>query len=234
MVDETGTATGYFFNALYQAYVHRKTGVLTATNQKETVAIFIKEGVLIHATGFQEKILLGYLLQNKGLISEKQLAECLEQSIAENQSLGKTLVLNGYITIDTLTAMIRKQAVLTVAALLIWPDIRFEFKEMPSSEDAIIPVHIDILGTIYEAVRRVEKISIIKRYLSDPAFVFGKVPVSNPDAIRLTAEEAAVLEQVNGNRTIARIVEKGIIGENDAYRCLMILFSIGRIELLNA
>ncbi len=221
----------YFFNALQQAHAHQKTGLLTATNGNEVVKIFVKEGMVIHATGFQKKILLGYLLQNKGIITAKQLEECLEQSKKEKQSLGKILVLNEYITFDTLSAMIRKQAVLTIAALLIWPNIKFSFKETPPNEDAIIPTRIDIIETIYEAVRRIEKISIIKRYLTNPALVFEKVSLINPNEVSLTTEESDVYERVNGTRSIARIVEESGMGENDVYRYLLTLFAIGVIDV---
>jgi len=203
---------------------------MTATHKSEAVGIFVKEGTIIHATGFDDKILLGYLLQNEGIITKEQLEKCLEQSKTENMSLGKVLIENEYITFDLLFATIRKQAVLTIAALMIWPNIQFKFKVVQPNENAIVPVRIHILETIHEAVRRIEKISIIQRYLPYPALVFEKSRLIGPDEISLTSEGLDIFNRVNGNRTITQIIDDSGVAEDEAYRYLLTLLSIGLLN----
>ena len=223
------SSADYFFDALHNAYRRKKTGVLTATNKSDLVTIFVKDGIIVHATGFQDKILLGYLLRNKGLITDSELDACLDQARQNGQSLGKTLVENGHITFETLSMMIRKQAVLTIAALLIWPAVNFEFKPIKPNENAILPVQIDMIDAIYEAVRRIEKMSIVKRYLPDPTMVYLPGSLFDTDAVSLTPGETTVLRLADGRRTITRIITDSAMDGDTVYRCLLTLLATGKI-----
>jgi hypothetical protein len=226
----TNNNTEFFFNLLQHAHIHYETGVMTATHKSEAVGIFVKEGTIIHATGFDDKTLLGYLLQDEGIITKAQLEKCLEQSKTENMSLGKVLIENEYITFDVLFATIRKQAVLTIAALMIWPNIQFKFKAVQPNENAIVPVRIHILETIHEAVRRIEKMSIIQRYLPYPALIFERSRLIEPDEVSLTSEEMDILNRVNGNRTITQIIGDSGMAEDKVYRYLLTLLSTGLLS----
>ena len=221
----------YFFNALQHAHVCRKTGVLYATYKTETLKVFIREGNIIDATGFLKKVLVEFLSQNKGIITAKQLAQCLEQSKQMRQSLWKILVFHKYITLETLSANIRKQTVLTFTALLIWPDIKFQFKEVPLDEGDILPVRVHIIESIYDATHRIEEMPVIKKYLHSRALVFERGSLIDPKEISLTSGEAAVFYLVNGGRRISQIIEDSAISENDVYRYMMTLFSIGLVDL---
>jgi hypothetical protein len=91
---------------------------------------------------------------------------------------------------------------------------------------------LDVEGILMEGFRRVDEWHLIEREVDD----FDMVFLRNEDAVaqmgrgRLTREELAVLELVNGKNTVKDIVRSSRMGSFDVSKMLYRLLSIKLIR----
>lgn len=112
--------TFHITNVLQLIHTDQKTGILNVTWKNEAIKVYIREGNIIHATKSHEKNRLGDLLVKNGIITEKQLKECLKTSKKQNISLGKVVVEKEYATAKSLGKIIFKQAENAIYDLFFW------------------------------------------------------------------------------------------------------------------
>ena len=93
----TGNLETFYLTTILQLlHTDHKTGILRVTHNSEEIKVYIQEGAIIHATRSQEKNRLGDLLVKHGIITEKQLKDCLKYSQEKKLPLGKIVVQKGY------------------------------------------------------------------------------------------------------------------------------------------
>ena len=100
----------------------------------------------------------------------------------------------------------------------------------PAAVDAMLA--LDVEGILMEGFRRVDEWHLIEREVDD----FETVFLRNEDAVaqmgrgRLTREELAVLELVNGKNTVKEIVRASRMGSFEVSKMLYRLLSIKLIR----
>jgi hypothetical protein len=144
--------------------------------------------------------------------------------------LGSQLVKLGYLSEVELRQAISRQTSELVYEILRWKRGRFAFRparELPASAvDAALG--LDVEGILMEGFRRVDEWHLIERELED----FDQIFLRNEDAVahmgraRLTREELAVLELVNGKHTVKDIIRQSKMGSFDVSKMLYRLLSI--------
>jgi len=114
--------------------------------------------------------------------------------------------------------------------LLRWPSGKFAFtvtRDLPQlAGEAALALDVD--GILMEGVRRVDEWHLIEREIDDfdAVFLRNEEAVQNVGRARLTREELAVLELVNGKHTVKEIVRQSRMGSFDVSKMLFRLLSI--------
>lgn len=214
----------------------KQTGLLEIERAQQAIEVSFRGGRVDLATArnVSEEYLLGRFLVEGDLLSQADLDGFLESRMPGSKLIGEQLVKLGYLTEADLKSALGCQTRELVYEVLRWSFGSFRFtrtKELPAAA-ASAALGLDVEGILMEGFRRVDEWHLIEREVDD----FDTVFLRNEDAVaqmgrgRLTREELAVLELVNGKNTVKEIVRASRMGSFDVSKMLYRLLSIKLIR----
>jgi CheY-like chemotaxis protein len=215
--------------------VQEQSGALTVERSGARVDIYFRRGRVDQATaeGVPEEFLLGRFVLDAELVPRAELEAFLE-SRADGKSgqrlIGQQLVKLGMIGEADLKTCLTRQSSELIYEILRWRHGRFRFSagiELPPSViDAALG--LDVEAVLMEGYRRVDEWHLIERAIDnfDVVFLRNEDSVAQMGRGRLTREELAVLELVNGKNTVKEIVRKSRMGSFEVSKMLYRLLSI--------
>lgn len=222
-------------DVLHLLAAQAQSGVLEVQRAKGRVSVCYRQGKIDFAAadGVSEEFLFGRFVLDLQLMSQGDL-EAFLASRQGGKMLGLQLVKQGHITEAELKSVIAKQTSELVYEILRWNFGRFVFRATrdlpPAAVDASLG--LDVEGILMEGFRRVDEWHLIEREIDNFDLVF----LRNEDAVaqmgrgRLTREELAILELVNGKNTVKEIVRQSRMGSFDVSKMLYRLLSIKLIR----
>jgi DNA-binding response OmpR family regulator len=213
-----------------------QSGVLSVTRGRGNVEIYFRRGKieLAIATGVAEEFLLGRFIVDSELMTQGDFDGFLASRTPGSKLIGQQLIKLGYIGEADLKSALKRQTSELVYEVLRWRFGSFRFRqdrELPAAAtDA--GLGLDVEGILMEGFRRVDEWHLIEREIDDFDLVF----LRNEDAVaqmgrgRLTREELAVLELVNGKNTVKDIIRRSKMGSFEVSKMLYRLLSIKLIR----
>jgi len=214
----------------------KQSGVLEIEHGGAAVEICFRGGRvdLAVARGVPDEFLLGRFLVEGELLSQHDLDGFLESRAPGSKLIGSQLVKLGYLSESDLKGALGVQTRELIYEVLRWSFGSFRFTRTrdlpPAAVDAMLA--LDVEGILMEGFRRVDEWHLIEREVDD----FETVFLRNEDAVaqmgrgRLTREELAVLELVNGKNTVKEIVRASRMGSFEVSKMLYRLLSIKLIR----
>ncbi len=211
-----------------------QSGLLTVAQGETRVDIHFRRGRAEQAlaTGAADEFRLGRFVVNAEIMSRGDLDEFLAAKPAgpPPELLGQLLVKQGHMTESELRGCLVDQSSELIYEILRWRRGEFRFQRghaMPQSVmDAALG--LDIESVLMEGYRRVDQWHLVERDVDNADLVF----LRNEDSVahmgrgRLTRDELAVLDLVNGKNTVRDIVQKSRLGSFDVAKLLHQLLSI--------
>ena len=228
----TGNLETFYLSTILQLlHNDKKTGILRVMHNNEEIKVYIQDGAIIHATRSQEKNRLGDLLVKHGMITEKQLKECLTLSQEKKLPIGKIVVEKEYATVQALKQIISRQAENAIYDLFLWNKGEFEYQDKPFNTQGLVIKKIHIMGLILEASRRIDEISILKKQIPDEEVIFKLTGNARDDqSVRLSPDEWSVLALIDGKATVRNIFRNSVLDKYSVYKILNSLISAGCIK----
>ncbi|HLU68711.1 MAG TPA: DUF4388 domain-containing protein [Kofleriaceae bacterium] len=214
----------------------KQSGVLEIERGGAAVEVCFRGGRvdLAVARGVPEEFLLGRFLVEAELLSQHDLDGFLQSRAPGSRLIGQQLVSLGYLSDADLRSTLARQTRELIYEALRWSFGSFRFtrtRDLPAAAvDAMLG--LDVEGILMEGFRRVDEWHLIEREVDD----FETVFLRNEDAVaqmgrgRLTREELAVLELVNGKNTVKEIVRTSRMGSFEVSKMLYRLLSIKLIR----
>lgn len=220
-----------------------QTGLLVVSRGAAEVGLHFRRGRIDQAlaTGLADDLLLGRFLVDAEVMTATALDIALRDRLAtpgdrlatpggDAPLLGAYLVRQGIISAHDLSTALGRQSRELVYEALRWRTGRFRFAagSPPPPAVAEARLELDVQAILMEGFRRVDEWHLIEREIDDFELVF----LRNEDAVaqmgrgRLTREEMAVLELVNGKNSIKDIVRKSRMGSFEVSKMLYRLLSI--------
>jgi hypothetical protein len=178
----------------------RKTGTLHLERKSIRKRIVFREGTIFSSWSNDPRESLGQFLIRDRLVSEEQLFKALVAQEKEGRLIGSILVSGGVLTEEDLRRSLKAKAEETVHDLFLWPEGRFEFKDLEVPSDVLIHVEMGVTGVILEGIRRVDEWSRIRKVFPTARTTFkvtGTAPIENPaerHAIGLAAAGKSLAE----------------------------------------
>jgi DNA-binding response OmpR family regulator len=218
--------------------VQEQSGVLTVERTGARVDIYFRRGRVDQAmaTGVPEEFLLGRFVLDAAVMQRADLEAFLESRTGQPRVtgqprlIGQQLVKLGYLAeADLKTCLVRQSSEL-IYEILRWRHGRFRFAAgaelPPSAIDAALG--LDVEAVLMEGYRRVDEWHLIERAIDnfDIVFLRNEDSVAQMGRGRLTREELAVLELVNGKNTVKEIIRKSRMGSFEVSKMLYRLLSI--------
>lgn len=220
--------------------VQEQSGVLTVDRSGARVEIYFRRGRVEQAiaSGVPDEFLIGRFIRDADVAQREQIAAFLDQyptrgngEPAINEVLiGQQLVKLGHLADADLKACLVRQSSELIYEILRWRHGRFRFAagvELPPSViDAALG--LDVEAVLMEGYRRVDEWHLIERAIDnfDIVFLRNEDSVAQMGRGRLTRDELAVLELVNGRNTVKDIIRKSAMGSFEVSKMLYRLLSI--------
>ena len=240
--------------------LQRKTGVLTLRSKDDTVTVTFLDGKVVGADSLSHRLenRLGSVLIKSGLLTQDQLAGALAIQKETLQRLGFVLTHYGIISADALKQAIQLQILQIVYRLFRWKDGDYHFSQETTIEydrDNVVPITAESI--LMEGARMIDEWPIIEKRIRSYDMVFRKkltdqeiVVVGAEDAdevdfdgtsakkrkglgtdkIRISDEEKAIYDLVDGTVTVGDIVEVSRFSEFDTNKALYELLTRDLIE----
>ena len=212
------------------------SGVLSATRTRGKVEVFFRAGRIEFAAaqGLGEEFLIGRFVVALELMGKADLEAVIDAGRGDRLPLGLELVKLGYLSESELRQVVGKQTCELVYEILRWNFGQFAFRttrDLPSlAVEAALGLEVD--GILMEGFRRVDEWHLIEREIENFDLVF----LRNEDAVaqmgrgRLTREELAILELVNGKHTVKELIRQSRMGSFEVSKMLYRLLSIKLIR----
>jgi len=228
----TGNLETFYLSTILQLlHNDQKTGILRVIRNDEEIKVYIQEGAIIHATRSEGKNRLGDLLVKHGIITDKQLKECLKDSQEKKLPIGKIVVEKGYATAQSLKQIIFKQAENAIYDLFLWKNGKFEYQDTSFNTQGLVIKKINIMSLILEAARRIDEISILKKQIPDEGMIFKRTAnIGNNQAVKLSPDEWSVLALIDGKTNVRKIFQASVLDHFSVYKILNSLISANCIK----
>jgi CheY-like chemotaxis protein len=205
------------------------TGTLTLARGDMRLTVFYRAGQVDFATarGVPEEFLLGRFLIEAKQLDAEALAKVIDdraQATKPPGLLGADLLARGLVSAEGLKQAMALQTAALVFEGLRWGEGRFWFEAhaaLPAAaEEAALGLGVDAL--LLEGFRRVDEWRIIEREVGSFDGIFVRVDdrLVTFGRDRLTREELAVLELVNGKNSVREIVQQSRMGSFDVSKML--------------
>ncbi len=157
--------------------IQRKTGVLTLTNDSDTVTVKFVEGQVAGADTQSQRLedQLGRVLVRTGQITDAQLREALQTQKNTLQRLGYILVNTNAITAEDLRDALQVQVSQIIYRLFRWRDARYHFEpkeEIDYYREHFTPISAETI--LMEGARMIDEWPIIERRVRSATMVFRK------------------------------------------------------------
>ena len=212
--------------------LQEQSGVLTVERSGARVDMYFRRGRVDQATarGVPDEFLLGRFVLDAELIQRAEFEAFLEARPAQPRLLGQQLVKLGHLSPADLADCLTRQSSELIYEILRWRHGRFRFaagvEPPPSVIDAGLA--LDVEAVLIEGYRRVDEWHLIERAIDnfDLVFLRNEDTVAQMGRGRLTRDELAVLELVDGKHTVQEIIRKSRMGSFEVSKMLYRLLSL--------
>jgi len=212
--------------------VQEQSGVMTVERGASKVEIHFRRGRIDQAIGegLPEDLLFGRFVVDAELMTRAEFETFLAGGRGDQRLIGTALVKQGLIGESELRQCLTRQSSELVYEILRWRFGSFRFaagRELPAMA-VEAALELDVEAILMEGFRRVDEWHLIERAIDDFDLVF----LRNEDAVaqmgrgRLTREELAILELVNGKNSVKDIIRKSRMGSFEVSKMLYRLLSI--------
>lgn len=210
-----------------------KSGQLIVRSSEGEISILFHEGKIVgvEPRARKTKDLLGRRLVRAGLISEDQLKIALETQKETMQRIGDILVNLGFLSDDDLSQMLYLQAKEMLCEVFLLKEGGYEFHHSPVEWDDKHFTPISVEEALIDAFRIIDEWPVLKKKIPSMDIVLRKT--SKAEKIQdeeITAEEIQVLNFIDGNRTVERIVELSRMGSFETCKIIATLITKGLVE----
>jgi CheY-like chemotaxis protein len=235
--DLDAIAMGQVFELLAE---QRQTGVLRVVNTatQARVELAFGDGRIDFATavGVAEDLMLGRFVVETGEAGPDRLAAVLQERARMRPPLplfGADLVARQIISTEALSRALHRQTSELAYETLRWSSGFFHFRRGadpgPVAREAALQIPVDRM--LLEAFRRIDEWRVIEREIAtfDEVFVRNEVKIDELPRGTLTREELAVLDEIDGRRSVRDVVRRLRMGSFDVSR---IFFRLRRARMI--
>jgi CheY-like chemotaxis protein len=214
-------------------HMESQNGALIVEGEGRTIIVTLRNGLIDFAQshGVGDEFRLGRYFVEAGLVSAEEM-EDLHAIHDVTKLLGDRLVDMGKVSRDELSEALFRQSSELIYEVLRWRKGYFEFrKRPPSAQAASSHLGIHPAQVVLEGFRRVDEWRVIEARLGhfDQVLVQDSVAIESLGERRLDKSELAVLEAVDGRRSIRLIIAAS---HRSSFEACRILFQLIEARLV--
>lgn len=215
--------------------LNQKVGLLSIQSPDVWRALYFdSRGVTLY---YNEHLLVDRVIQRlvrTGRLFDEAVTAAREHAVNMGMTIVDSLLAGGYVEEPELEDLYRGELEEDIYDLFFWTDARFEFYEGATSFEGREGCISDRLffstdSLIMEAARRIDEWAYIREQVSGPQEVFVPLDGVDPATAVANEEDRAVLDLVDGRRTVATIIEQSALPSFQVYKALASMLDAGTI-----
>ncbi|HVU00145.1 MAG TPA: response regulator [Polyangiaceae bacterium] len=191
--------------------LQRQTGALGIASANAEITLYVRDGLLdlAQGRGLPNSFRLGRYLVQTGALTKEELSHFLDNRAGSKRLIGDALVQLDMVTEAQVKDALKLQTSEMVYEVVGWKQGRFVFtRDATCPEATLTPLAIAPGGMVMEGFRRVDEWRLIEGSFDfDDTLQRDPIGSERATAGDLTDTERAVLEAVNGERTVRQIVD---------------------------
>jgi hypothetical protein len=217
----------------------RKTGALQVKNGDDEARFIVKDGAVVCAMSTDKETRLGNLLIAGGYITLERLEPYLDEGKQKKQALGKVLVDRKYMTVEHLKPFIRGQVEEIIYNLFSWETGEFVYRDAMLDISGLVVMPLDIIEIMLAASRRIDDMSVLKKYIPDERLSFkttnttnttGEMQDEQEQEFNLIEDEKKILGIVDGTRCVDDLIRESGLERVIVFKVLHSLLCCGLVE----
>ena len=227
-----GTLRDFSLADIFQLIgLQKKTGVLTLKSGQEVMTVSFLDGSVVAADSLHRHLedRLGTVLVKTKQISPAQLQEALKIQKQTLKRLGNVLVDQKFITQQALREALRIQITQIIYRLFRWRDGDYHFSQEEKLDydgENVAPLSAE--SVLMEGARILDEWPMIEKRLGSLSNIYRRSAAAE-EAVGaeagktspiLSGEEKALLQLLDGNRSVQEIIEYSTLSEFDTCRVL--------------
>ncbi len=234
----TGNLKTVTFPDLLQLFsAGKKTGTVTIIRGNIKKEIIFKNGNIISASSQDaEEDYLGQLLLKTGRITKNDLQRAVYMHKGSGKRIGQVLVEMKLISREELGIYLKQQVEEIIYNLFSWKEGEFIFKEgqLPANREGL--VELNTMNIVMEGTRRVDEWDEIQKVLPNDHQILrvASSPQTKADEVTISLDEFRVITLIDGQRTLAEILESSPLGEFSTSRAIYKLMLSKLVEVSGA
>jgi hypothetical protein len=214
---------------LVKIHKYRAPGRLDCRRGDEVKRIYLERGDIIFATTNQISESLGDVLLSRGDISREQYDESLRRVRETGKRHGTVLVEMRILSSEELFNAVRDHIQGILWSIFQWDFGSVGFTPGRDKRLEFIKVEIPIPQAVMQGVRHMPDARAVVQRLGSKATVFSRT-AAQVAGLTLHAEEQALLDGVDGRKTLYELVNTPPLSASDNARILYGLMCLGLIE----
>jgi len=192
--------------------MQRQNGILEVSNRKMTVFINLHDGIidLAQCEKGSAELLLGRYFLERGLVSSEDLEQAVREASENHELIGARLIELGFVSAEDLQAALARQTSEMIYEVLRWPRGWFLLRRDARSPEADqAKLGLPIASIVMEGFRRVDEWRLIEKTINfEETLVRDEASISALKTEQLTTQEHAVLDEIDGQRSVREIIEQ--------------------------
>ncbi|MEY3013123.1 MAG: hypothetical protein RIT45_1858 [Pseudomonadota bacterium] len=224
-----------FPSLIFRAYADRLTGCLELRRDDAIKSIYLRRGRPQHIASNQKTEMLGAFLVSQGFISQSDVDMALEHANATGSRLGDILVGLNLIKPYQLYQVLERQFRAKFIDAFGWDNASYAVYENEPPPDDIVPLDLDPIATLVEAVRTMVSLSLLEPHFEaylDIPYRRTRNPRISVEAMRFQAREAKALGLLMASRTLREVIDERCRSRQQKLAILHVLFLMTQTELL--
>ncbi len=192
--------------------MQRQTGVLDVTDGKVEVLIVLRDGFIdfAQAKNASPEFRLGRYFIESGLMTAAQLEQAVREASESKRLLGDMVLQSGLVSEDDLRKALIRQTSEVIYDVLRRQKGRFVLtRDSPLPEAASARLGLPVASIVMEGFRRVDEWRLIEESIHfDEVLVRNEPAIGTLRAEEFTRQERALLDAVDGHRTVREIIDE--------------------------
>jgi hypothetical protein len=202
--------------------MQRQSGVLRITNQRASIWISIRQGLVdfVSSRGQPDEFKLGRYFVQKGVATRDQIDGVASEKSGPGKLLGEMLVDHGLASREELTDALTRQSSELIYDVLRWPYGRFSFTREPFKPEAeAARLGLGIAGLVLEGFRRVDEWRLMEGTINfDQTIVLDQVALDSVGEGKLTQIDKLIVAAVNGQRSVNEVLKESLASSFDGIK----------------
>jgi DNA-binding response OmpR family regulator len=206
--------------------LQRQSGVLHVTAGARSIDVLYRDGLidLAQGRGLSDEFRFGRYLLDEGLVAREALEAVLRERQMPGPLLGDYLVERGLLGAEELRAVLARQSSELVYEVVRWEQALFSFHlNAQITFRSNTRLGLTVASLVIEGVRRVDEWRLIEEHVDFDGVLYREAAsfdARHLDGLSLSRAETAVLEAVDGERTVREIIQHTNAGSFDVCKIL--------------